>query len=43
LGAFLSKTAPDNSPIPLNSLFPEDSTDSEDLDDESGELSRFMV
>jgi hypothetical protein len=35
LGTYLGKTAPENPPVPLNSLFPEGSTDSnEDLAEE---------
>jgi hypothetical protein len=46
LGTYLGKTAPENPPIPLNSLFPEDSasTDSdEDLAEELDEFFRFMI
>jgi hypothetical protein len=43
LGAFLGKTAPNDSPIPLNALFQDDSRDSRDLADELDEFFRFMV
>ena len=46
MGTYLGKTAPENPPIPLNSLFPEDSvsTDSdEDLAEELDESFRFMI
>ena len=46
LGTYLGKTAPDNPPVSLNSLFPEDSvsTDSdEDLAEEFDEFFRFMI
>jgi len=46
LGTYLGKTAPENPPVPLNSLFPEDSasTDSdEDLAEELDEFFRFMI
>jgi len=46
LGTYLGKTAPENPPVSLNSLFPEDSvsTDSdEDLAEELDELFRFMI
>jgi hypothetical protein len=44
LGTYLDKTAPENPPIPLNSLFPEDSTDSdEDLAEELDEFFSFMI
>jgi len=46
LGTYLGKTAPENPPVPLNSLFPEDSvsTDSdEDLAEELQEFFRFMI
>jgi hypothetical protein len=46
LGNYLGKTAPENPPVPLNSLFPEDSasTDSdEDLAEELDEFFRFMI
>ena len=46
MGTYLGKTAPENPPIPLNSLFPEDSvsTDSdEDLAEELDEFFRFMI
>ena len=40
----MSKTAPENPPIPLNSLFHEDSTDSDkDLAEELEEFFRFMI
>jgi hypothetical protein len=42
LGAFLGKTAPENPPIPLNSLFPDHSTDSEDSADELDDFC-FMI
>jgi len=46
LGTYLGKTAPDNPPVSLNSLFPEDSvsTDSdEDLAEELDDFFRFMI
>jgi len=46
LGAYLGKNAPENSHIPLNSLFPADSvsTDSdEDLAEALDEFFRFMI
>ena len=46
LGTYLGKTAPENTPVSLNSLFPEDSvsTDSdEDLAEELDEFFRFMI
>ena len=46
MGTYLGKTAPENPPVPLNSLFPEDSasTDSdEDLAEELDEFFRFMI
>jgi hypothetical protein len=46
LGTHLGKTAPENPPVPLNSLFPEDSvsTDSdEDLAEELDEFFRSMI
>jgi len=46
LGTYLGKTAPENPPVSLNSLFPEDSvsTDSdEDLAEELDEFFRFMI
>jgi hypothetical protein len=44
LGTYLVKTAPENPPIPLNSLFPLDSTDSdEDFAKELDEFFRFMI
>jgi len=46
LGTYLGKTAPDIPPVPLNSLFPEDSisTDSdEDLAEELDEFYRFKI
>jgi hypothetical protein len=43
-GTYMSKTAPEKPPIPLNSLFHEDSTDSdEDLAEELDEFFRFMI
>jgi len=46
LGTYLGKSAPENTPVSLNSLFPEDSvsTDSdEDLAEELDEFFRFMI
>jgi hypothetical protein len=46
LGTYLGKTAPENPPVSLNLLFPEDSvsTDSdEDLAEELDEFFRFMI
>jgi len=46
LGTYLDKSAPENPPVPLSSLFPEDcaSTDSdEDLAEELDEFFRFMI
>ena len=46
MGTYLGKTAPENPPLPLNLLFPEDSvsTDSdEDLAEELDEFFRFMI
>jgi len=46
LGTYLAKTAPENPPIPLNSLFPEDSVSTnsdEDLAEELDEFFRFMI
>jgi len=46
LGTYLGTTAPENPPVSLNSLFPEDSvsTDSdEDLAEETDEFFRFMI
>jgi len=43
LGAFLGKNTPENAPITSNSLFPDDSTDSEDLADELDKFFRFMI
>jgi hypothetical protein len=46
LGTYLGKTAPENLPVSLNSLFSMDSvsTDSdEDLDEELDEFFRFMI
>ena len=46
LGTYLGKTAPENPPVSLNSLSPEDSvsTDSdEDLAEELDEFFRFMI
>jgi len=46
LGTYLGKTAPENPPIPLNSLFPDDSTSTdsdEDLAEELEEFFRFMI
>jgi len=43
LGAFLGKITPENSPIPLNPLFPEDSANSEDLAHELDEFFRLMI
>ena len=46
LGTYLGKTAPENTLVSLNSLFPEDSvsTDSdEDLAEELDEFFRFMI
>ena len=44
LGTCFGKIAPEIPPIPLNSLFPEDSTGSdEDLAEELDELFRFMI
>jgi hypothetical protein len=45
-GTYLGKTAPENPPVPLNSLFPGDSvsTDSdEDLAEELDEFFPFMI
>jgi hypothetical protein len=42
LGTYLGKTTPENPPIPLNSLFPEDSTDSDEyLAEELDEFFHF--
>ena len=46
MGTYLAKTAPENPPIPLNSLFPEDSVSTnsdEDLAEELDEFFRFMI
>jgi len=46
LGTYLGKTAPENPPLPLNSLFPGDSvsTDSDEgLGEELDEFFRFMI
>ena len=43
VGAFLGETAPENPLILLNSLFPEDCTDSEDLADQIDEFFDFMI
>jgi hypothetical protein len=44
LGTYLGKTAPENPTIPLSSLFPEDSTDSdEELVEELDEFFYFMI
>jgi hypothetical protein len=42
LGTYLGKTAPENPPVSLNSLFPEDSV-STDSDEELNEFFRFMI
>ena len=46
MGSYLGKNAPENPPVSLNSLFPEDSvsTDSdEDLAEELDEFFDFMI
>ena len=46
MGTYLGKTAPENPPVSLNLLFPEDSvsTDSdEDLAEELDDFCRFMI
>ena len=46
LGTYLGKTAPENPPVSLNSLFPEDSvsTDTdEDLAEDLDEFFRLMI
>jgi len=42
LGTYLGKTAPENPPVSLNSLFPEDSV-STDSDEELNEFFLFMI
>ena len=42
MGTYLGKTAPENPPVSLNSLFPEDSV-STDSDEELNEFFLFMI
>jgi hypothetical protein len=44
VGCYLGQNCSENQPIPLNSLFPEDTTDSdEDVADELDEFFLFMI
>jgi hypothetical protein len=43
LGTFLGKTAPENSNVTLNSLFPEDSASTDSDEDLSDELDEFFA
>jgi len=42
LGTYIGKTAPENPPISLNSLFPEDSVSTDSDEDVAGELDEFF-
>jgi len=42
LGTYLAKTAPENPPIPLNSLFPEDSASTDSDQDPAEDLDEFF-